>query len=118
MDYTYIVRNVRLKVGTEYRYPGDLIPEAADWKNLRAYVEAKQIERLAVDDEEVQAALKRQAPAEKPAAPKPEGKAVEKIAPATEAPDVLAGLDNLTAAMAQEAQRRLDQQARSAKRRE
>lgn len=36
----YVVGRGRLKVGDGYREVGDPIPEAADWTNLRAYLQS------------------------------------------------------------------------------
>lgn len=41
---------VRLQVDGKWREPGDLIPEAATWRNLQNYLNAKQIEEVAVPD--------------------------------------------------------------------
>jgi hypothetical protein len=49
--YRYVVRQ-QLKVGSEYRQPGQEINEAADWppQVLRAYLSAGQIEEIVVTD--------------------------------------------------------------------
>jgi hypothetical protein len=70
VEYTYVVRGRNWLVGAERRYPGDLIPEAATFPNLRVYVDNKWIEKIPVDDPEVVAIMeKATAPAPKPAAP-------------------------------------------------
>jgi hypothetical protein len=48
MPVTYIARR-QLKVGDSYRQPGDPIPEAATWPNLRAYLEEGHVEAVDVE---------------------------------------------------------------------
>ena len=54
MPYTYIARR-RLLVG-DTREPGELVPEAAAWPNLRNYLEIGWVEKIALDDPEAIAA--------------------------------------------------------------
>ncbi len=43
--FIYVART-RLLVGDTYREPGELVPEAADWLNLRTYLELGQVEQI------------------------------------------------------------------------
>ncbi len=45
--YAYVART-RLKVGDSYREPGEEIPEAASWPNLRSYLDLEQLEEVPV----------------------------------------------------------------------
>lgn len=105
MDYTYIIRGRSWLVGTEKRSIGELIPEAANWPNLRVYVDNKWIEKIPVDDPEVQAAMER-ATAPESSQPKVQLEVKSDVIE-------LAGLDSFAGAVSKEGQRRFDAQKRA-----
>jgi hypothetical protein len=42
----------QLRVGKDLRQPGELIPEATDWPNLRSYLSLQWIEQIPVTDDD------------------------------------------------------------------
>lgn len=77
MEYTYIVRKRTWLVGSEKRSPGDLIPEAIEWPDVRIYLENGWFEKLPVDDPEIQAILERQPAVVQPTPAAPSAPALE-----------------------------------------
>jgi hypothetical protein len=47
--YQYVART-RLRVGDEWREPGALVPEAAQWPNLQSYINTGTIEEIPVPE--------------------------------------------------------------------
>jgi hypothetical protein len=47
--YQYVALS-RLKVGDGYREPGEPVPEASMWPNLRHYISTGQVEEIPVPD--------------------------------------------------------------------
>ena len=58
MANTYVARK-RLKVGDEWREPGEEIPEAAGWRNLHSYLSSGAVTLVQTDVEHVFAAKQR-----------------------------------------------------------
>lgn len=50
---SYRVTGESLKVGNSVRQFGDLVPEAENWPNLRAYMNAGQVEKVYVSESEL-----------------------------------------------------------------
>ena len=57
MAETYVARK-RLKVGDEWREPGEPIPEAATWRNLHSYLSSGAV--MLVQTDVVQATANKQ----------------------------------------------------------
>jgi hypothetical protein len=108
LEYTYIVRGRSWLIGAEKRYPGDLIPEAANWPNLRIHLENKWIERLPMDDPEILSALER-ATAPESAQPTPSTAGDSAFGSVD-----LVGLDSLMGVIGQVAEKRLGANKRAA----
>lgn len=49
----------RIKVGYGFRYPGDPVPEAADWKHLSSYLSAGTIIEVDVEEDEKAPTIKK-----------------------------------------------------------